>query len=142
MTVDPSKPYHQIGEVAEVVGLSLRTIRHYEEVGLVIPSGRSTGGFRLYTDADIERLQLVKDMKPLDFRLEEMRELLVVLDAVEDPTSSSAQRDALASRLGEFARAAEQRCARLRRDLAAAESLTATLTQRSSGRGAGDEGAP
>ncbi len=62
---------HQIGEVAELVGLSLRTIRHYEEVDLVPPSGRSSGGFRLYTDADIARLRLVKHMKPLDFTLEE-----------------------------------------------------------------------
>ena len=127
MTADHTKPFHQIGEVAEVVGLSLRTIRHYEEVGLVIPSGRSTGGFRLYTDDDIERLQLVKDMKPLDFRLEEMRELLGLLDGSDDPTTSAEQRDTLTVRLGEFAEAAEARCARLRRDLAAAESLTATL---------------
>ena len=50
---------HQIGTVAERVGLSLRTIRHYEEVGLVVPSGRSAGGFRLYTDGDVERLEQV-----------------------------------------------------------------------------------
>ena len=43
----------QIGEVAERVKLSLRTIRHYEEVGLVPPSARSKGGFRLYTEADV-----------------------------------------------------------------------------------------
>lgn len=139
MTVDPTKPFHQIGEVAEMVGLSLRTIRHYEEVGLVPPSGRSTGGFRLYTDTDIERLQLVKDMKPLDFRLEEMRELLGLLDGSDDPSASSERGEALAARLGEFAEAAEARCARLRRDLAAAESLTATLRERAarSVRGAG-----
>jgi len=48
---------HQIGQVAGAVGLSLRTIRHWEEVGLVLPSGRSAGGFRLYTDQDTaERL--------------------------------------------------------------------------------------
>ena len=139
MTVDPTKPFHQIGEVAEMVGLSLRTIRHYEEVGLVPPSGRSTGGFRLYTDTDIERLQLVKDMKPLDFRLEEMRELLGLLDGSDDPSASSERREALVARLGEFAEAAEARCARLRRDLAAAESLTATLRERAARgvRGAG-----
>lgn len=51
---------HQIGEVAEAVGLSLRTIRYYEEVGVVPPWGRTAGGFRLYTDDDIERLRLVK----------------------------------------------------------------------------------
>jgi MerR family transcriptional regulator, copper efflux regulator len=71
---------HQIGEVAEAVGLSLRTIRYYEEVGVVPPSGRTAGGFRLYTDGDIERLLLVKQMKPLDFSLEEMRDLLQTRD--------------------------------------------------------------
>ena len=142
MTTEPLKPFHQIGEVAETVGLSLRTIRHYEEVGLVIPSGRSTGGFRLYTDADIARLQLVKDMKPLDFRLEEMRELLGVLDGVQDPTTSPELRRAATARIAEFAELAEERCARLRRDLAAAESLTDTLRATSTAAGAVEGRAP
>ena len=43
----------QIGEVAARTELSLRTIRHYEETGLVIPSARSQGGFRLYTETDV-----------------------------------------------------------------------------------------
>ena len=43
----------QIGEVAERTGLSLRTIRYYEEVGLLSPSGRTAGGFRLYADSDV-----------------------------------------------------------------------------------------
>ena len=55
----------QIGEVADQVGLSLRTIRFYEEAGLVIPSARSVGGFRLYSETDLDRLQLIKRMKPL-----------------------------------------------------------------------------
>ena len=46
----------QIGEAAERVGLSIRTIRHYEEVGLIVPSARSGGGFRLYTEPDLARL--------------------------------------------------------------------------------------
>ena len=45
----------QIGEVAERTGLSLRTIRYYEEVGLAVPSARSQGGFRLYTEPDVGR---------------------------------------------------------------------------------------
>ena len=72
---------HQIGAVAERVGLSLRTIRHYEEVGLVTPTGRSAGGFRLYTDADVDRLSQVKVMKPLGFSLEETHEVLELLVA-------------------------------------------------------------
>ncbi|MDP9021544.1 MAG: MerR family DNA-binding transcriptional regulator, partial [Actinomycetota bacterium] len=50
---------HQIGEVADRVGLSLRTVRYYEEVGLIEPSDRTAGGFRLYTDDDISRLELI-----------------------------------------------------------------------------------
>jgi DNA-binding transcriptional MerR regulator len=49
---------HQIGQVAEAVGLSPRTIRHWEEIGPVLPSGRSAGGFRLSTDRDAERLRM------------------------------------------------------------------------------------
>jgi DNA-binding transcriptional MerR regulator len=68
--------HFQIGEVAHEVGLSLRTIRYYEELGLVSPSGRSEGGFRLYTTDDVARLSLVKALKPLGMPLETMRELI------------------------------------------------------------------
>ncbi|WP_043368340.1 MerR family DNA-binding transcriptional regulator, partial [Mycolicibacterium conceptionense] len=46
----------QIGEVAARTELSIKTIRHYDEVGLVTPSARSAGGFRLYTADDVNRL--------------------------------------------------------------------------------------
>ena len=65
-----------IGRVAERVGLSLRTIRYYDEIGLVTPSGRTVGGFRLYSPSDVERLLLIKRMKPLGYSLEEMADLL------------------------------------------------------------------
>jgi MerR family copper efflux transcriptional regulator len=68
-----------IGELAERTGLSLRTIRHYDETGLLKPSGRSDGGFRLYTADDLDRLMLIRRMKPLGFSLEEMGELLRVI---------------------------------------------------------------
>jgi len=55
---DHSADTMQIGEVADRTQLSLRTIRHYDEVGLVPPSARSEGGFRLYTEADVERLNV------------------------------------------------------------------------------------
>ena len=79
----------QIGEVANRTGLSLRTIRYYEEMGLVVPSARTTGGFRLYTESDVARLMLIKRMKPLEFSLEEMSELLGTLDALERPDDGS-----------------------------------------------------
>lgn len=78
----------QIGEVAERVGLSLRTVRYYEEIGLVAPVGRSPGGFRIYDEDAVERLALVRDLKPLGFSLEEIRavvEMVTQPDAPHDP---------------------------------------------------------
>ena len=69
-----------IGEVAERTALSLRTIRHYDQVGLVPPSGRTEGGFRLYTEADVERLMHVRRIAPLGFSLEETAEILALLE--------------------------------------------------------------
>jgi len=72
----------RIGEVTERTELSSRTLRHYDEIGLVTPSARTEGGFRLYTEADIARILLIRRMKPLGFTLDEMRELLDVVDAL------------------------------------------------------------
>jgi DNA-binding transcriptional MerR regulator len=107
----------QIGEVAERIGLSLRTIRYYEEVGLAVPSARSEGGFRLYVEDDVERLRVIMQMKPLGFSLEEMRELLALLDgtAVDPP------------RLTAFREQAAERVATLRRQLRTAEEFAARL---------------
>lgn len=113
----------QIGEVAEAVGLSIRTIRHYDELGLVKPSGRSPGGFRLYTDADVEQLRLVKRLKPLQFSLEEIQELLATLDKVTAGTAAADDVD----RLDRFASNAEERCDDLRRQLHMAEDLAVQL---------------
>jgi DNA-binding transcriptional MerR regulator len=118
---------HQIGEVADAVGLSLRTIRYYEEADLVPPSGRSAGGFRLYTDVDIERLRLVKQMKPLDLTLDEMRDLLTTRDRLADPATPMQQRDELLDRLSMFADLAEERCQRLRDHVEAGEGISRTL---------------
>ena len=72
-----------IGELAEKTSLSLRTIRHYDEIGLLKASGRSEGGFRLYTQEDLSRLILIRRMKPLGFSLEEMTELLRIIDTLQ-----------------------------------------------------------
>lgn len=117
---------YQIGEVADAVGLSLRTIRHYEEVRLVPPSGRSAGGFRLYTEGDVERLRLVKHMKPLDFPLDEMRELLAVRDRLGSGAAGG-ELAGLVERLERFAAVAERRCVSLRDQLGAAEAMARTL---------------
>nr|WP_183658497.1 MerR family transcriptional regulator [Prauserella isguenensis] len=115
----------QIGEVAERTGLSLRTIRYYEEVGLVVPSARSQGGFRLYNEPDVDRLLLIMRMKPLGFQLDEMRELLAILDAAPGEQVPDGE-----GRLREFAAIAEQRCAELRARLSNAEEFAGMLRGR------------
>lgn len=104
---------HQIGVVADAVGLSLRTIRHYEEVGVVVPSGRSQGGFRLYTDADIDRLMQVKAMKPFGFSLDEISEVLDLHAAVRSGTATPA----ITTRLAKLHGQATAKCADQQRQL-------------------------
>lgn len=115
----------QIGEVSEQTGLSLRTIRYYEEVGLVTPSSRTIGGFRLYTETDVDRLRLVQRMKPLEFSLEKMKDVLQVLDGLESETGS--EHEELISRLGTYRDAAGARVSALRQQLDVAEGFAADL---------------
>jgi DNA-binding transcriptional MerR regulator len=124
---------HQIGHVASVVGLSLRTVRYYEEVRLVPPSERTEGGFRLYTDEDIARLELIKQLKPLEFTLEELRDLLELRDALSEQDLGEAERRRLAERLAGYVAVAEQRAEGLREQLAAVETVTERLRRESRG---------
>lgn len=123
---------HQIGEVADAVGLSLRTIRHWDEVDLVPPSGRSAGGFRLYTVADIARLRLIKLLKPLDLSLEEIGEVLSIRDQLA-LLADGAEARTLRSQLSTHASRAEVRCEELRVQLDEVEGLARTLRTEADG---------
>lgn len=126
-----SGEHMQIGEVAARTELSLRTIRHYEETGLVIPSARSQGGFRLYTEADVARLMVIRRMKPLGFTLDEMRDLLAATDRLDGGDRlPDAEREQLLDRVRHFEEAAQRRVADLRTQLARAEEFAATLRRR------------
>jgi MerR family copper efflux transcriptional regulator len=126
-----SSEHMQIGEVAARTELSLRTIRHYEETGLVIPSARSQGGFRLYTEADIARLMVIRRMKPLGFTLDEMRALLDATDRLDSGEELPPEdREELLARIRGFEQAAQQRVEDLRTQLARAEEFAATLAER------------
>ena len=113
----------QIGQVAERTGLSLRTIRFYEENGLVVPSGRTDGGFRLYSDDDVARFAVIKQMKPLGFTLEEMGDLLDLLAGLRDHPHDEQRLD----RLRMFHEAALARVTSLREQLDIAEGLATRL---------------
>lgn len=116
----------QIGEVAERTGLSIRTLRHYDEVGLVPPSERSAGGFRLYTDVDLARLIVIRRMKPLEFTLEEMRRLLDSLDTIAAEGEGRGEAEAFVAECHAKAKAA---CENLRLELSYAEELTELLAR-------------
>ncbi|MBT2442806.1 MerR family transcriptional regulator [Streptomyces sp. ISL-36] len=121
----------QIGEVAARTELSLRTIRHYEETGLVIPSARSQGGFRLYTENDVSRLMVIRRMKPLGFTLDQMRDLLDATDRLDaDAQLDAGEREALLERVRSYQQAAAEQVAKLRVQLARAEDFEATLRAR------------
>ncbi|GAB48896.1 MerR family transcriptional regulator [Mobilicoccus pelagius] len=99
--VDPV-PRFRIGEVAARIGLSLRSIRYYEETGLITPSARTSGGFRMYSEVDVQRLLTIMQMKPLGFTLERMREILADLDVLRDPDGTDEARREAHSRLDDL----------------------------------------
>lgn len=108
-----------IGELAERTGLSHRTIRHYDDVGLLPASTRTEGGFRVYLENDYERLMVIKQMKPLSFSLEEMADILSIL-ALNG--TEGAGTDAQA-RLTEFLEKARHQRAKMARNLAQADEF-------------------
>ncbi|SNS89114.1 MerR family transcriptional regulator [Rhodococcoides kyotonense] len=114
----------QIGDIAERTGLSIRTLRHYDEVGLVPPSERSAGGFRLYTEVDLARLIVIRRMKPLEFTLDEMRRLLDSLDTIDAGGDGVEDAERF---VDECHSKAEAACENLRRKLSYAEELTELL---------------
>jgi MerR family transcriptional regulator, copper efflux regulator len=129
MSTTPAGTMH-IGELAERAGMSLRTIRHYDEVGLLVPSGRTTGGFRVYTENDLERLLVIRRMKPLGFTLDEMSALLRVVDGLDahaDRAADRATTSALAEQLDAFLDDARARHAKLVERASMAEEFIGTL---------------
>jgi len=78
----------RIQEVAATLGLTARTIRYYEEIGLLTPAARSDGDYRLYDDDDVERLQFIKDLRDeAGFSLAEISRML------EDEAARARNRD-------------------------------------------------
>jgi DNA-binding transcriptional MerR regulator len=118
---------YQIGEVAERVGLSLRTVRYYEESGLLTPTGRTAGGFRLYDDDVVDRLLVIRKMKSLGFTLEEMRSLLSVRDELSAPGIPDERRAELRELLRTWVVLAEEKLATLRQQAGVAEDFVVGL---------------
>ncbi len=102
MTASATRGLLRIGDVAERTGLSLRSLRHYEDVGLLPSPERSPGGFRLYDDSTLARLAVIKGMKPLGFSLDEMREVLSGLDELRSEVISPVRRGQVPALLHDY----------------------------------------
>ena len=74
---DHSERRWSIGELARASGLTVRTLHHYDEIGLLVPSARSDAGYRLYSDADVRRLYRILALREMGFPLEEIAATLV-----------------------------------------------------------------
>lgn len=81
----------KIGDFARMAETNLRTLRYYEELGLLLPAARSTGGFRYYRPSDLNRVRLIWDLQQLGLHLDRIASLLARPEA-DSPKESLAQR--------------------------------------------------
>jgi DNA-binding transcriptional MerR regulator len=82
--VNPLNASYTVGQVAHLSGVTVRTLHHYDEVGLLWPTERTSGGYRVYTDADLDRLRRILFYRELGFALDQIAAVLA------DPASDTA----------------------------------------------------
>ena len=90
---------HTVGEVAERFGITVRTLHHYDEIGLLTPSRRAASGYRVYTSADLTRLSQVIVYRRLELSLDEIASLL---DQGSEVSHLVRQRERVMCRLDEM----------------------------------------
>jgi DNA-binding transcriptional MerR regulator len=93
-----------VGEVAERFGITVRTLHHYDQIGLLTPSRRSVSGYRLYAPADLTRLSQIIVYRRLELSLDEIESLLADGDEVSHLVR---QRERVMSRLDEMTKLVE-----------------------------------
>ena len=94
------KRYYQVKELAQIAGVSVRTLHHYDEIGLLVPRGRTDAGYRLYDDDDLLRLQQILIGRELGLALEQIR------GSLDDPKFD--RKRALLEQRGQLAQRARQ----------------------------------
>ncbi|WP_068621285.1 MerR family transcriptional regulator [Paenibacillus tuaregi] len=70
------KQHWKVGDLAKLTGLTVRTLRFYDQIGLFSPSGQTEGGHRLYNESDLSRLQQILSLKELGLSLDEIKSVL------------------------------------------------------------------
>ena len=69
-----------VKQVSELTGVSIRTLRYYDEIGLLPPASHTEGGYRLYDDTVLERLQQILLFRELDFTLKDIKRIVISPD--------------------------------------------------------------
>src|SRR6266849_6560571 len=87
----------KVSEFAEKAGVTVRTLHHYDRLGLLKPSGRTDSGYRLYNERDLARLQQIATLKFIGFPLKQIKELLDRTD-LDMASTLRFQREALVDR--------------------------------------------
>ncbi|MBI5285464.1 MAG: MerR family transcriptional regulator [Chloroflexi bacterium] len=129
-----AEAYLQIGEVAERTGVTQRTLRFYEEKGLLHPPSRLEGGFRLYSEDDVRRVEQIKRLQTLlGFSLADIKEM-VEAEAVKMQIRAEYRRDAeISERKAKLAKAievTERQVALIGQKLEALQEMKAHLDQK------------
>jgi DNA-binding transcriptional MerR regulator len=89
---------YTVSQVARIARITVRTLHHYDEIGLLVPSSRSASGYRLYSAADLQRLHQVLLLRQLGFPLEAIQQMLQD-PAFDRKTALRAQRELLAGQI-------------------------------------------
>ena len=124
--MNASSELERVGEIAERLGVSPRTIKYYEELGLIRPETRSPGGFRLYGKEGVEQLERILRMKSIGYSLAAIRELLATRDAAKEADKITVISNTM-ERLKDREREVTERIQQMRKDLKQAEALREEL---------------
>lgn len=89
--MEKEKEYMSVGQLAEKMHTTVRTLQYYDREGLLRPSAQSSGGRRLYTYRDMIRLHQIQSLKSLGFSLQDIRERLLALDTPQEVAAVLAQ---------------------------------------------------
>ncbi len=126
--------YWRIEQVAARTGLTKRTLRYYEEIGLLAPPSRTEGGYRLYSEADIQHLQRIKRLRDLlGFSLAEIREIAQAEEQREQVKAAYAAETDPRTRLAWLERAEEltrRQLALVEEKLVGLQEMQSNLTAR------------
>lgn len=133
-TAPPQQAYLQIGEVADRTGVTQRTLRFYEEKGLLKPPSRLEGGFRLYSEEDVRRVEQIKQLQTLlGFTLAEIKDM-VEAEEVKMQIKASYRKDAeISERRAKLLKAKEmtlKQTAVIDQKLAAMQQMKAELERK------------